>query len=161
HGPDCHGRRGAKMSTESTTSLSGPDFTLGIELSEIPEEGMVLGNAHGQGVLLIRHRGEISAVGATCTHYGAPLADGLVSDGTLRCPWHHACFNARTGALEGPPALNDLPCWKVERVGSKIVVGEPLRAAPKAAPERAPTSVVIIGAGAAGNSAAETLRGEG
>jgi NADPH-dependent 2,4-dienoyl-CoA reductase/sulfur reductase-like enzyme/nitrite reductase/ring-hydroxylating ferredoxin subunit len=144
-----------------TAPLTGPDFTKGIELAEVPEKGMLLGNAHGEAVLLVRQGGEAFAVGATCTHYGAPLGDGLLLDGKLHCPWHHACFDPRTGAAIGPPALDPLPCWQVTRQGSRIVVGAPLAAAPKPKPLVTPESVVIVGAGAAGNAAAETLRREG
>ena len=143
-------------------ALTGPDFTQGIELSDIPEDGMLLGNANGEAVLLVRHGGDVFAVAATCTHYGGPLADGILGAGVVRCPWHHACFDARTGKAVRPPALNPLRRWTVERRGSRVFVGQPL-AAPSAprTPPSAVESVVIVGAGAAGNAAAETLRREG
>lgn len=143
-------------------ALTGPDFTQGIELSDIPEGGMLLGNANGEAVLLIHHGGEVFAVAATCTHYGGPLADGILSAGVVRCPWHHACFDARTGEAVRPPALNPLRRWTAERRGSRVFVGQPL-AAPSP-PRKRPSaveSIVIVGAGAAGNAAAETLRREG
>jgi 3-phenylpropionate/trans-cinnamate dioxygenase ferredoxin reductase subunit len=146
---------------ETPTPLTGPDFTKGIELADVPENGMLLGNAHGTAVLLVRQRESLFAVGATCTHYGAPLADGLLLDGKLQCPWHHACFDPRTGEAVRAPALDPLPCWSVEREGSRVVVGAPLPASPLPTPRVAPSSVVIVGAGAAGNAAAETLRREG
>ena len=99
-------------------ALTGPDFTRGVELADVPESGMLLGNANGESVLLVRHGDEVFAVAATCTHYGGPLAEGVVSDGVVRCPWHHACFDARTGEAVRPPALNPLRRWNVERRGS-------------------------------------------
>lgn len=141
--------------------LTGPDLTQGRELSEIPEEGWLLGHAHGEAVLLVRQGGEVFALAATCTHYGGPLAEGLVVDGQVRCPWHHACFDVRTGEAVGPPALNPLRRWAVEREGSRISVGEPLAPTPPRASRSAVESVVIVGAGAAGNAAAEALRREG
>ena len=40
-------------------------------------------------VLLVNAGGKIQAVGAKCTHYGAPLVKGvLTTDGRLTCPWH-------------------------------------------------------------------------
>jgi 3-phenylpropionate/trans-cinnamate dioxygenase ferredoxin reductase subunit len=111
----------------------------------------------------VRQDDRISAIGATCTHYGGPLAEGLVVGDTVRCPWHHACFSLRTGAARGAPALDDVPCWTVTvRDGLAVVAGEP-RAVP--APEldasSQPRSVVIIGGGAAGTAAAQRLRKEG
>ena len=42
-------------------------------------------------ILMVKHRGEISALSAKCTHYGAPLVKGSFcskDQGTIRCPWH-------------------------------------------------------------------------
>ena len=143
-------------------ALTGPDFTRGVELADVPEAGVLLGNAHGEAVLLVRHGGEVFAIAATCTHYGGPLAEGIVMDGEVRCPWHHACFETRTGEAVRPPALNPLRRWNVERRGSQLFVGQPLAPPPRPkAPARAVESVVIVGAGAAGNAAAEALRREG
>ncbi len=140
--------------------LTGPDFTQGVELTQVPDGGMLLGHAHGEAALLVRRGTETFAVGATCSHYSAPLAEGLIVGDQVRCPWHHACFDVKTGAASGP-GLNPLPCWKVEQQGTKVVVKEKLTPAAKAAAPGAPSSVVIIGGGAAGNSTAEALRREG
>jgi NADPH-dependent 2,4-dienoyl-CoA reductase/sulfur reductase-like enzyme len=105
--------------------------------------------------------GDVFAIGPTCTHYGGPLAEGLIAGDQVRCPWHHACFDVRTGEAVAAPALSALPCFGVRRDGERLVVtGKVARAAP-APPLRAPESIVIVGAGAAGNAAAEMLRREG
>lgn len=169
----------------------GPDLTAGVPLAELVEGEPRLGHAGGEGVIVVRRGAEVFAVGATCTHYGGPLAEGLVVGETIHCPWHHACFSLRTGAVLEWPAPNPLPRWEVEvsdgvvRVGRKIErdpLAPPLAAgagaapgAPDAAPSGAgvgrgplagaeagePATVVIVGAGAAGNAAAEGLRREG
>jgi len=146
---------------EAPAPLTGPDLTLGRELSEVPEDGMLLGHAHGVAVLLVRQGSEVFAVAPTCTHYGGPLAEGIVIDGQVRCPWHHACFDVRTGEAVRPPALNPLSRWEVERRGSQIFVGQPLAPPRPRSSRGAVESVVIVGAGAAGNAAAEALRREG
>jgi 3-phenylpropionate/trans-cinnamate dioxygenase ferredoxin reductase subunit len=141
---------------------TGPDLTKGIPLSDLTDGVPLLGQVEGKAVLLVRKGGDIFALDATCTHYSGPLAEGLVVGGTIRCPWHHACFDLRTGQPLGAPALNPLTCWTVEQQGGKVMVGRPLEApAPGPTPAGAPASIVIVGAGAAGESAAETLRREG
>jgi 3-phenylpropionate/trans-cinnamate dioxygenase ferredoxin reductase subunit len=85
----------------------------------------------------------------------------MVGD-TVRCPWHHACFSLRSGQPLRPPALNDLPSWDVEVRDGRVRVGA--RRGPAPRPVRratAPESVVIVGGGAAGDCAAETLRRDG
>ena len=151
------------MSDESP-ALEGDDFSAGVALAKIPDNGMLLGHAQGEAVILARHGSELFAVGATCTHYGAPLADGLLVGDTLRCPWHHACFSLRTGEVLRAPALGPIPCWRVDRRGTTIYVtakhdDTPAHRAPTSS--GLPESIVIIGAGAAGDAAAVTLRHEG
>lgn len=151
------------MSTDTST-LSGPDLSLGVPLSSLPEGAMLQGHAGGEAVLLVRRGGELFALGAFCTHYGAPLAGGLVVGDTIRCPWHHACFSLRTGGVLRAPARDPLPRWRVEETLGLAYVRDKLEdvAAPALPVEAAmPESVVIVGGGVAGNAAAETLRREG
>ena len=149
---------------EQKESLAGPDLVTGVPLAHIADAAMLLGHAHGEQVLLARHGGDVFAVGASCTHYHAPLNDGLLVGDTLRCPWHHACFNLRTGAADCAPALDALARWKVEQREGKVYVGEklePVQAQRIAPAAGIPKSVTIVGGGAAGNAAAEMLRREG
>lgn len=150
--------------SDTPLSLQGDDFAAGIALDRIPEGGMLLGNAFGQALLLSNHGGEFFAVGATCTHYGAPLAEGLVVGDTVRCPWHHAAFSLRTGEALRAPALGDVGCWQVEvRDGKAWVVGKRMAGPTRSLPTSSdiPESIVIVGGGTAGHAAAETLRREG
>jgi NADPH-dependent 2,4-dienoyl-CoA reductase/sulfur reductase-like enzyme/nitrite reductase/ring-hydroxylating ferredoxin subunit len=141
---------------------AGPDLKQGVPVGDVPDGGMIAGQVDGDPALLVRRGEEWFAVGAACTHYSGPLPEGLVVGDTVRCPWHHACFSLRTGQALRPPALNDLPSWEVEQRDGRVYVGAKRAPAPRAtARGRAPDRVVIIGGGAAGNSAAETLRREG
>src|SRR2546425_1672560 len=145
-------------------NLTGPDLAKGVLLSETLDGAMLLGHAHGEPVLLARRGGEAFAIGAFCTHYGAPLADGLLVDETIRCPWHHACFNLRTGEALRAPALDAAPCWRVEQRDGNAYVTEKIEGADRHPPPpevAMPNAVVIVGGGAAGNAAAEILRREG
>ncbi|HEX2601373.1 MAG TPA: Rieske 2Fe-2S domain-containing protein, partial [Gemmatimonadaceae bacterium] len=150
--------------TDTDTSLDGPDLTLGIPISTIADGTMVMGHVNGEQVVLARRGPECFAFDAFCTHYGAPLADGLLVDDTVRCPWHHACFSLRTGEAVRAPALDAVSCWRVEqRDGNAYVRGKlEVPAPPRASTfNSVPQSVVIVGGGAAGNAAAEMLRREG
>ena len=102
--------------TEEKTKLAGPDLAQGVELSTIPDGTMLLGHAQGEPVLLARRGDELFAIGAICTHYGAPLEQGLLVGDTVRCPWHHACFSLRTGEVLRAPALDPVSRWRVEEV---------------------------------------------
>lgn len=138
---------------------AGPDLSRGVALSEF-SGATLLGHVGDQDVLLVRSGAEIFAVDAHCSHYHGPLAEGLIEGDTIRCPWHHACFDVRTGEATHAPAFNPLSVWKVEREGDRIIVREK-RAQPKPrvkGPVDAPGRIVIVGGGAAGFAAAEMLR---
>src|SRR5437667_12210817 len=106
----------------SETQLTGPDLTRGIEASALAPGAKLLGHAKGEPVMLARIGDEYIAIGATCTHYGGPLAEGVIDGDTVRCPWHHACFNLRTGEALRAPALSPVPAWRTERRGPIVVV---------------------------------------
>jgi NADPH-dependent 2,4-dienoyl-CoA reductase/sulfur reductase-like enzyme/nitrite reductase/ring-hydroxylating ferredoxin subunit len=143
---------------------SGPDFASGIPSEQLLDGKSMAGHVGDDAVLLVRSGGRCFAIGAICSHYGGPLAEGLVIDGTVRCPWHHAAFRLDTGEPDRPPALDALSCWQVdERDGRIRVLGRkdsPATAPPKRAGST-PDSMLIVGAGAAGIEAAVTLRREG
>ena len=125
---------------------------------------MLLGHVGDEEVLLVRSGSEIFAIGAHCTHYHGPLAEGLVAGEGIRCPWHHACFDLRTGEAVRAPALSPVAVWKVEVKDDRIFVREKHeqpkpRVSPQVQPAAdAPGRIVIVGGGAAGFAAAEMLR---
>src|SRR5262245_51774520 len=101
---------------------TGPDLTAGIASTELADGAMLVGHVGEEQVLLARHGQEVFAVGAHCSHYHGPLADGLLVDDTVRCPWHHACFSLRTGEALAAPALSSIDCWSVEQRDGRIFV---------------------------------------
>jgi apoptosis-inducing factor 3 len=141
-----------------------PDLQEGVSVGALRDGDMLLGRVGDDDVLLARSGNQIFAVGAHCTHYHGPLSDGIVVDGTVRCPWHHACFSLETGDAVRAPALDPIACWRVERQGDRVTVREKIDA-PATRPPRltgpTPSSVVIVGGGAAGLAAADMLRREG
>src|SRR5947207_8779979 len=165
--------------TEQSDELTGPDLAKGIEISSVGPGHLIGGHAFGEPVVLAHVEPNWFAVGGKCTHYGAPLHEGILVSETLRCPWHHACFELHNGAASCGPALNDLASYDVSvennivRVTAKRdpgqLKGEGHRIRASRAPDHVlfeenpingPKSVIIIGAGAAGNACAEMLRRE-
>jgi apoptosis-inducing factor 3 len=148
-------------------SGSTPDFTKGIPVDDLQNGGMIQGRVSDEDVILARHADEFFAVGAGCTHYHGPLAEGLIVGDELRCPLHHACFSLRTGMALCAPAFDAIHRWRVERVADRVFVREKLPALaqwPEAntrRPPNSPSSVVIVGGGAAGLAAADMLRRKG
>ena len=145
-------------------SPSGIEFSSGIALADIPETGVVSGHVGEDAVLLARIDGQLHAVSGSCTHYGAPLGEGLRVGDEIRCPWHHACFSLRTGQALKAPAFAPLACWKVEIEGDMAYVrsAQALPSAPASQPAATvPNRVVIIGGGAAAFACAQRLRERG
>jgi apoptosis-inducing factor 3 len=144
-----------------TPETRKPDFKNGFPIRDFGDRSLISGQADGEEVILARRGDEVFAIAAHCTHYGGPLADGLIVGDTLRCPWHHACFSLRTGEPLRAPALDPVSYWRVEKVADKIFVREKVSPpAPQRVADR-PSSVVIVGGGAAGLAAADMLRRQG
>jgi NADPH-dependent 2,4-dienoyl-CoA reductase/sulfur reductase-like enzyme/nitrite reductase/ring-hydroxylating ferredoxin subunit len=144
--------------------LAGPDLSQGIPIGDVPEGGTLVGHANGEEVVLVRVKDEVFAVSPHCTHYHGPLAQGLIVGTSVRCPWHHACFDLRTGEALRAPAFDPITCWNVDRQNDMISVQhkrERVKSQSAHLGGAAPDRVVIIGSGAAGFAAAEMLRREG
>jgi apoptosis-inducing factor 3 len=152
---------------EQQPNPPGPDLTKGVSIADIAAGQMLLGHVGDDAVLLARQGDEFFAIGATCSHYSGPLAEGAMAGDTVRCPWHHARFSLRTGEAIGAPAFNALPCWRVEKRDDKVFVHEKASPADRTKPSKGvpatatPERIVIVGGGAAGFAAAEMLRREG
>ena len=140
-------------------AASGPDLSQGVSASDVPLGGTLPGRVGDQPVLLSNVDGELFAVGGTCTHYGAALADGITDGTGVRCPLHHACFDLRTGVALRAPGLDPLDRWLVEVEGQRVFVRRKLAADPTAsAPSNGIERIVIVGGGAAGLACAHELR---
>ena len=140
---------------------SGPELSTGIELSDIPDGGMLTAQVRGEPVVAVRRGEEVFVLAATCGHYGAPLWDGVFLGNEVRCPWHHARFDVRTGEAVGPPSPRGLPTWLVVREGSRVRAGSKREPSATRGVRNAPASVLIVGGGAAGDACAEQLRRRG
>ena len=119
-------------------------------------------------VLLTRTKGKFHAIGNVCTHYGGYLHEGCRSGTGVYCPWHQSRFNVISGDLEEPPALDAVPRFEVRVEGDDVIVSVPegvqdrrVPAMVKHNPAADRRTFVILGAGGAGNMAAQTLRQDG
>ncbi|XP_059475365.1 apoptosis-inducing factor 3 isoform X2 [Neocloeon triangulifer] len=121
-------------------------------------------------VLVARLKGgAVTAIGAKCSHYGAPLVKGAMGDNRVRCPWHGACFNLTTGDIEDFPGLDGVACHEAREVGGKIMVRarksqlqSHKRTCNMVARDEANTqTALVIGGGAAGATCIESLRQNG
>lgn len=140
----------------------GPDLAAGIDATELEVGGMIRGHVDDVAVVVVRTSDGLLAIGGRCTHYGGDLGQGLFDGATVRCPRHHARFDVTDGAAVCAPALDGVAVFDVVEEDGRIVVGERREVAADPAPILAPpSSVVIVGAGAAGSAAAEMLRREG
>src|SRR5262249_34104167 len=137
---------------------AGPDLRMGIAEKDLDDGSMVVGHVEKTPVLIARRGAEVFAIDATCTHYGGPLGEGLLVGETVRCPWHHACFDLRSGEALRAPAIAPIATYDVE-VGERIRV-KAKRATPPA-PSAKRDAIAIVGSGAAGFAAGEMLARRG
>uniref|UniRef100_A0A7N8YEC9 Apoptosis inducing factor mitochondria associated 4 n=1 Tax=Mastacembelus armatus TaxID=205130 RepID=A0A7N8YEC9_9TELE len=119
-----------------------------------------------QKVLLVRTQGQYSAVGSQCSHYNAPLVKGALVGDRVRCPFHGACFNVRTGDIEEYPGLDCLPIYRVKVEDGKVYVSinkksltltKRVKKMCSMVPDIKHT-VLLVGGGPASLVCAETLR---
>lgn len=142
-----------------TAGPSGPDFSQGISLDDIPAEGTIGGRVGDEPVLLSRIGGELFAIGGSCTHYGGALVEGVMTGAHVRCPLHHACFDLRTGAVLRAPALDPVDRWPVEVERDRAFVRRKLEGEDQSPAANSDVgNVVIVGGGAAGLACAVELR---
>jgi NADPH-dependent 2,4-dienoyl-CoA reductase/sulfur reductase-like enzyme/nitrite reductase/ring-hydroxylating ferredoxin subunit len=135
--------------------------------TELPAGTLREVDAGGTKVLLIGGADGVRAFGARCPHYDAPLADGLLHDGRLMCPWHGGTFDAHTGDLLEPPPLAGLAPLAVRVADGDVIVDLPdrpsrQRTMPMAERDRDDRrTFAVVGGGAAGGAAVEALRQHG
>lgn len=153
------------------------------QVNELQPGAMQQFTVKGRDILLARRGDDFLATAAFCSHYGAPLAKGVMCGDRIVCPWHNACFSLSSGTQLEPPGRDNLVNYPVHIEADTVYVELSVskipdegnvfvelpasnedHVAPSFAqfnPERDDRTFVIVGAGAAGNAAAEMLRKEG
>ncbi|XP_067650688.1 apoptosis-inducing factor 3-like isoform X2 [Haliotis asinina] len=162
------GSRSSPQQQNSQTKMAANDVFV-CNQEDLKDGEMKEVDVPGGKVLLTREKGQYYAVGPKCTHYGAPLASGVLCNGQVRCPWHGACFNIKTGDIEDFPGLNSLPTFEVSVRDSKVYVKAEeetvkkrfrVKSMVKCSGDNNQT-FVLVGGGPATVECAETLRQEG
>ncbi|XP_069966083.1 apoptosis-inducing factor 3 isoform X4 [Bactrocera oleae] len=159
---------------QSTTECDMSEYTSAVEvcnIEDLQENEMKQFNFDADTkVLVIKQDGQITAIGNKCTHYGAPLHTGALGQGRVRCPWHGATFNTRTGDIEDFPGLDSLPCFmvrvendgKVKLRAKRTDLEKNKRLKDMVKRDKSNQQcVVVIGGGPAAAVCVETLRQEG
>src|SRR2546421_10609794 len=108
--------------TQPQSNPPGPDLAVGISVEDLADGSMLTGHVGEEAVLLARRGDEFFAIGANCSHYGGPLAEGLMVQDTVRGPWHHACFSLRAGEALRAPALSPVTSWWAESRDGRVLV---------------------------------------
>lgn len=137
-----------------------PDLTEGIEIQRIPEGGISAGNVGNERIFLWRNGDRLKAYSANCPHLGGPLDKGILANGIIRCPWHHACFDLASGEATAAPAFDALPEYSVVLSGSRASVKSACTRKARNMRQREASlgTMAIVGGGAAGFAAADALR---
>src|SRR6202000_288398 len=106
------------------TDTAGLDLESGVALDAFSQNEVVSGCFRGQSVMLVRHQGQYCALSGKCTHLDGPLGEGIVVDGEVHCPWHHARFSVLTGEAVGAPAFLPLTRFGTIVRDGRVFVGE-------------------------------------
>ena len=91
-------------------------------LADVPDGGMKRVDAGGYPVLLVRHGGEIHAIGAVCAHQGGPLDEGTLDGDVVTCPWHGSKFCMLDGGIAGGPTAYPQPAFRARVLDGRVRV---------------------------------------
>lgn len=98
------------------------EFVKVAALDELPPGTMKAVEMAGETIALANVDGTIYAFGNSCTHVGGPLAEGVLQEGMVVCPWHGSTFNPQTGEPINPPATQNIPTYQVQVEGNEVKV---------------------------------------
>jgi len=104
-------RRGVMINRNAYRS--GPkNFIPVLPAQDLAENTPKRVDAKGRPVLLVRQGDQVYAVGAVCSHYGAPLESGSLKEGTIVCPWHSSRYALKDGHVVSGPSTCGLPAYE-------------------------------------------------
>ena len=77
---------------------------------------------NGESICVARVGDEVFAIGDTCSHSDASLAEGDITDFRIECWLHGAEFDLRTGEALTPPAVAPVKSYLVTVDGDSVTV---------------------------------------
>ncbi|MFY7064628.1 Rieske 2Fe-2S domain-containing protein [Nocardiopsis changdeensis] len=94
-------------------------------LDGFPEGSPGRADADGVPVVVVREGESVSALLGACPHMGAPLAEGDLVDGCIRCPWHGSEFRVEDGSVVHGPATAAPEVLETSVVEGRLMVRSP------------------------------------
>lgn len=86
-----------------------------LKLSELVQDQATRVDLDGTPIaVVLDSKGEVHAIGDTCTHGQISLSEGFVEDDTLECWAHGSAFSLTTGKPQNLPAYEPVPVYVVE-----------------------------------------------
>jgi nitrite reductase/ring-hydroxylating ferredoxin subunit/uncharacterized membrane protein len=102
---------------------TGPDdFKPAVATRELAEGQLKRVLVEEQPVLLLKLADTVYALGAVCSHYGAPLNDGKIVERTIECPWHASRFALEDGRVVQGPACVGVPVYDCTIVNDQVQI---------------------------------------
>jgi nitrite reductase/ring-hydroxylating ferredoxin subunit/uncharacterized membrane protein len=107
-----------------TTAFQRPatEWTDAVAEADLVEDQPVAVTVEDTPMLLVRSNGSVRAISDRCTHRGAPLHEGTVSDGCVECPWHGSRFDLADGSVLRGPATRPAPAFETRVVAGRVQV---------------------------------------
>ncbi len=89
---------------------------------EIADQTCKLLEIDRKAIAVFNLGGAYYAIEDNCPHQHLPIADGIIEDCTITCPYHGAKFNLTTGELLAPPACDNLTTFPVRIEDGKVQI---------------------------------------
>jgi nitrite reductase/ring-hydroxylating ferredoxin subunit len=87
---------------------------------ELEVDQMKLLHLGDQRIVLARTENGWAAFSDSCTHRGGSLAGGVMTCGTVICPWHGSHFDVHTGKVSAGPATEPIRSFPITVEGGEV-----------------------------------------
>jgi nitrite reductase/ring-hydroxylating ferredoxin subunit/uncharacterized membrane protein len=119
------------LGVDRTAFASPPsEWTDATADSDVSDGRLTHATVNGVDAVLTRQQGKVVALADRCTHRGAPLHEGQLSDGAIVCPWHQSIFRLTDGSIVQGPATRPEPCFAVRVRAGRVELRAPRQPGP-------------------------------